>query len=206
VAVVGLTGGIGSGKSTVAALLVDRGVVLVDADRISREVMAPGGTAYGPVVERFGSAILDAEGNIDRPALAAVVFNDREALAALNAITHPAIGTVMAQRLAAAGDSGQLVVMDIPLLAEGRGGSRYGLAAVLVVDVPPDVALERLVAQRGMSREDALARMANQVSRQERLALADYVIDNSGSLVDLEGEVDRVWSALAPLAQPDPAG
>lgn len=194
---IGLTGGIGSGKSTVASLLADKGAVVIDADGISREVMAPGGAAYGPIVERFGPGVVAADGTLDRPGLAEIVFRDRDALKDLEGLTHPAIGRLMAERLAeAAADPARVVVMDIPLLAEGTGRERYGLGAVIVVDTPPDVALERLVGQRGMDPADARARMANQAGREERLALADHVIDNSGSLEHLADEVDRVWREL----------
>ncbi|HEX5268073.1 MAG TPA: dephospho-CoA kinase [Acidimicrobiales bacterium] len=195
--VVGLTGGIGSGKSTVASLLADKGAVVIDADRISREVMAPGGAAFGPVVERFGPGVVAPDGTLDRAGLAQIVFNDRDALKDLEGITHPAIGRVMAERMAeAAADPDRVVVMDIPLLAEGTSRERYGLAAVIVVDTPEDLALERLVAQREMDPADARARMANQAGRDERRALADHVIDNSGSLEHLQAEVDRVWAGL----------
>lgn len=200
--VVGLTGGIGSGKSTVASLLADKGAVVIDADLISREVMAPGGDAFQPVVDRFGTGILQADGTIDRAALARVVFNDRPALDDLQGITHPAIGRVMAARMAeATADPDRVVVMDIPLLAEGGGGGRerYGLAAVIVVDTPPEVALERLVGQRGMDETDARARIANQVDRARRLELADVVIDNSGPMEHLRGEVDRAWEEIRAL-------
>jgi dephospho-CoA kinase len=197
VPVVGLTGGIGSGKSTVASLLADKGAVVIDADRISREVMAPGGAAYQPVVERFGPGVVAPDGTLDRAALARVVFNDKEALRDLEGITHPAIGRVMAERMAeAADDPDRVVIMDIPLLAEGTSRERYGLAAVIVVDTPEDLALERLVSHRGMDPADARARMANQVGREERRALADHVVDNSGSLEHLQAEVDRVWASL----------
>lgn len=205
-AVVGLTGGIGSGKSTVASLLAEKGAVIIDADLISRQVMVPGGAAYQPVVDRFGPGVLAGDGTIDRAAVANIVFNDGTALADLNGITHPAIGQLMAERLAAARETGGVVVMDIPLLAEGRRGDRYGLAAVVVVDAPMEQALERLVGGRGMSAADARARMANQVTRAERLALADYVVDNSGSLEDLVSEVDRVWGALVSIPEPEPTG
>lgn len=201
---VGLTGGIGSGKSTVSSLLADKGAVIIDADRISRDVMAPGGAAYQAVVDRFGDAVLATDGTIDRAAVAEIVFRDKEALGDLNAITHPVIGRVMMEQLVEARASGRVVVMDIPLLAEGRGGSRYGLDSVVVVDTPVELALERLVKARGMSEEDARARMANQASRQERRALADHVIDNSGSLEHLRSEVDRVWDCLVNLPEPEP--
>ena len=194
--VVGLTGGIGSGKSTVADLLVARGAVLIDADRIAREVVEPGGAAYQPLVERFGPAILTAEGAIDRPALAQVAFAHAESLAALNAITHPAIGAVMAERRAALEGSDHVVVLDIPLLVPTHR-EQLGLQVVVVVDCPPAVALERLVEQRGFSRADAEARMAAQLDRAERLAGADLVVDNASDRAHLEAEVDRVWRELS---------
>jgi len=189
---VGLTGGIGSGKSTVAAGLASRGAAVVDADAIAREVVEPGGPAFSPVVERFGPSILGPDGRIDRPVLAAVVFSDRGALADLNSITHPVIGRVMAERVAAAGSLSGIVVLDIPLL-DIATKDRFDLAAVVVVDAPEDVAVERLVAQRGFSESDARARIASQLSREERRALADLVIDNSGSRSRLEEEIDRAW-------------
>jgi dephospho-CoA kinase len=197
---VGLTGGIGAGKSAVADLLVEHGAVLIDADRIAREVVEPGGPAYQPLIDRFGPAIVDAEGMIDRPALAAVVFSDAEALADLNAITHPAIGAEMARRQDAAADTDAVVVLDIPLLkAEHR--DTMSLDAVVVVDTPVEMALARLVEIRGMTREDAEARMAAQVSRDERLSGADFVVDNSKDLVHLGNEVERVWQGLSALRQ-----
>jgi len=195
---VGLTGGIGSGKSTVADLLVEQGAVLIDADRIAREVVAPDGPAFRPLVDRFGPGILTPGGTLDRAALAAIVFPDPEALAALNAITHPAIGTVMTERRAAAEGTGRVVVLDVPLMKpEHRELLR--LAAVIVVDCPVEVALTRLVGQRGFTRTDAEARMAAQPSREERREGADFVIDNSSDLDHLRAEVDRVWAALADL-------
>jgi len=198
---VGLTGGIGSGKSTVADLLVERGAVLIDADRIAREVVQPGGPAFAPLVERFGTGILTPEGSLDRAALAALVFPDPEALAALNAITHPAIGAVMAERRAAEEGTDHVVVLDIPLLVPAHRDT-LGLAAVVVVDCPVEVALARLVDQRGFTRADAEARIAAQISREERRAAADFVIDNGSDLGHLEAEVDRVWTALVDPALP----
>ncbi len=193
--VVGLAGGIGCGKSAVADRLVARGAVLIDADVVAREVVVPGGPAYQPLVDRFGPGILASDGTIDRPALAAVAFSDAQALADLNAITHPAIGVSMvAQREALAGTDA-IVVVAIPLLKTEHRQS-IGLDAVVVVDCPVEVALGRLVAQRGLSREDAAARMAAQMSREERLAQADYVVDNAGSLDHLEAEVGRLWDWL----------
>jgi dephospho-CoA kinase len=197
---VGLTGGIGAGKSAVADLLEAHGAVLIDADRIAREVVEPGAPAYQPLIDRFGPAIVDAEARIDRPALAAVVFSDAEALADLNAITHPAIGAEMARRKDAAAGTDAVVVLDIPLLkAEHR--ETMSLDAVVVVDAPVETALERLVEIRGMTREDAQSRMAAQVSREERLSGADFVVDNSKDLEHLGNEVERVWQGLLALRQ-----
>ena len=196
---VGLTGGIGSGKSTVADLLVERGAVLIDADRIAREVVEPGGPAYAPLIERFGPDILDEDGAVDRPVLAAVAFADADALAALNAITHPAIGAVMAQRRAAEEGTDHVVVLDVPLLTPAHR-DLLALDVVVVVDVPVEVALERVVSQRAMDEGDVLARMAAQATREQRLQGADFVIDNSGGRDRLVQEVDRVWRALCALA------
>ena len=197
---VGLTGGIGSGKSTVADLLVARGAVLIDADRIARQVVAPGGAAYGPVVQRFGPAVVAADGTIDRPALAAVVFADPGALADLNAITHPAIGAVMTERRAAEEDTGHIVVLDVPLLTPAHR-DLLGLDAVVVVDCDPALALRRLTSARGMDRADAEARMAAQVGRHERLQGADLVVANDGSLSELEDEVASAWESLEAMAR-----
>jgi dephospho-CoA kinase len=196
VPVVGLTGGIGSGKSAVADRLVERGAVLIDADVIVREVVAPGGPAYQPLVDRFGPKILDEHGEIDRPALAALVFADPAALADLNAVTHPAIGKVMAERRAVAAGSERVVVLAIPLLTAKHRES-VGLDVVAVVDCPVDVAIERLVGQRGFDRTDAEQRVAAQITREERLAEADFVLDNSSTLEHLEREVERLWQWLA---------
>jgi dephospho-CoA kinase len=198
---VGLTGGIGAGKSKVADLLVEKGAVLVDADRIAREVVTPGGPAYQPMIDRFGPGILDADGNIDRPAVAAIVFGDPEALAGLNAITHPAIGVAMIQRKDELADTDHIVVLDIPLLKPIHRET-LSLAAVVVVDTPVDIALDRLVNLRGMPRKDAEARVAAQVDRQTRLDGADLVIDNSGDEQQLADEVDRVWDELVKLRDP----
>ena len=195
---VGLTGGIGAGKSMVADLLVGKGAVLVDADRIAREVVIPGGPAYQPMVDRFGPGILDADGNIDRPAVAAIVFGNPEALADLNAITHPAIGVAMIQRKDEFADTDDIVVLDIPLLKPVHRET-LSLAAVVVVDTPVDIALDRLVNLRGMAREDAEARIAAQIDRQTRLEGADLVVDNSGDEQHLAEEVDRVWVELVKL-------
>jgi dephospho-CoA kinase len=191
---VGLTGGIGSGKSTVARLLAGRGAVVVDADLLARQVVEPGSAGYQAVLDRFGPAVAAPDGGLDRRALADLVFADPSALADLNAIVHPAVRAAIAGRLAELRDGDGVVVLDIPLLVES--GRSYGAAAVLVVDCPEDVAVRRLVEQRGMDEADARRRMAAQVPRAERLAAADLVIDNSGSPEQLEAEVERVWRFL----------
>jgi dephospho-CoA kinase len=192
---VGLTGGIGSGKSTVGDLLVERGAVLIDADRIAREVVVPGGPAYQPLVDRFGPGIVAPDLTIDRAALAALAFADAESVAALNAITHPAISVVMAQRRAAEEDGDHVVVLDVPLLKPAHRDI-LKLDLVVVVDCPVETAVDRLVGQRGFSRQDAEARMAAQATREERREGADLVIDNSTDRAHLVTEVDRVWAAL----------
>jgi dephospho-CoA kinase len=194
--VVGLAGGIGCGKSAVADHLVARGAVLIDADVVARVVVTPGGPAYQPLVDRFGPGVLTADGTIDRPALAAVAFGDAQALADLNAITHPAIGASMVAQREALAATDAIVVVAIPLLKTEHRQS-IGLDAVVVVDCPVEVALERLVEQRGLTQADAAARMAAQMSREERLAQADYVVDNAGSLDQLDTEVARLWDWLA---------
>ena len=195
---VGLTGGIGSGKSTVAKLLAERGAVVVDADRIAREVVEPGGPAYQPMIDRFGAEIVLPDKTLDRAAIAAQAFAGTDALADLNAITHPAIRAVMAERIAAQADTDNVVVVDIPLLAEG-GPAAYGLSGVIVVDAPVEVAIQRLVEGRGLGESDARARVAAQASREDRRKLADVVIDNAGSPEDLARQVDDVWRWIETL-------
>jgi dephospho-CoA kinase len=201
VILVGLTGGIGAGKSTVSNLLAERGAVIVDADAIVRELQAPGGEIVTKLAERFGADVLAADGSLDRAKVASIVFNDEQALKDLNAIVHPAVRTEMQRRVDAERDTGHVVVLDIPLLAENP---RKDLQAVLVVDVPVDVAVERLVAARGMDEADARARIANQASRERRLELATHVIDNAGDLDALSARVDEVWAELVSLP-PAPA-
>lgn len=197
---VGLTGGIGSGKSTVSALLAERGAVIVDADAITRELQRPGQPVLAAIVEHFGPEVLRPDGELDRPKLAGVVFGEPDALAALNAIVHPAVGEEIRRRVEAERERDAVVVLDIPLLVEG---GRYRVAGVVVVDVPEELAVERLVAQRGMDEVDARARIARQASREERRAKADRVIDNSGDLEHLARQVDEVWAwihTLPPVA------
>jgi dephospho-CoA kinase len=192
---VGLTGGIGSGKSAVADLLVAHGAVLIDADQVARDVVAPGGPAYQPLIEKFGPGIVAADGTIDRKALAAVAFADEESRLALNAITHPAIGVAMIEARDAHKGTDDIVVLAIPLLTAVHRDT-VKLHKVVVVDTPTDVALERLLLQRGFDRADAEARIRSQISREERVQEADYVLDNSGDRAALEAEVDTLWAWL----------
>ncbi|MGD0747699.1 MAG: dephospho-CoA kinase [Acidimicrobiales bacterium] len=196
---VGLTGGIGSGKSAVADLLVERGAVLIDADQVARDVVAPGGPAYRPLVDRFGPGIVAPDGTIDRPALAAVAFVDDESRLALNGITHPAIGIAMIEARDALADTDDIVILAIPLLTAAHRDT-VRLHKVVVVDCPTDIALERLLSQRGFDRADAEARIRAQISREERLEEADYVVDNSGDRAALEAEVSRLWDWLVAAA------
>jgi dephospho-CoA kinase len=205
VLVVGLTGGIGSGKSTVSSLLAARGAVIIDADAIVRELQAPGGEAFVGIVERFGPGVVAADGTLDRPALAALVFNDEAARADLNKLTHPLVGREMATRMAAEAATDHIVVLDIPLLAERGGRGAYPVAGIIVVDCPVDVAVARLVQFRGFDEADARARVAAQISREERRAIADVVVDNGGTPAELEAQIDGVWSWLEELRANPPS-
>ena len=193
---VGLTGGIGSGKTTVSSMLSARGAIIIDADRITRELQAPGSPVLQEIVAAFGNEMLDQAGALDRAALAAKVFGDADALAKLNKIVHPAVGREMVARLDAQRDTDNVVVLDIPLLVENP---REGLCGTLVVDLPVEVAVERLVSHRNMARADAEARIARQATREARVAIADRVIDNSGDLADLETQVDAAWEWMRGL-------
>ena len=187
---IGLTGGIGSGKSTVSALLAERGAVGIDADRIAREVVAPGTPGLAAVVEAFGADLLTADGSLDRPALAAIVFGNPEARKRLDGIVHPLV-RARAGELAAAAPEDAVVVHDVPLLVEtGQAGS-YDL--VLVVEADPDTRVSRLV-RRGLGADDARARMAAQATDEQRRAVADVVLDNSGTEAELAAQVDRFWT------------
>jgi dephospho-CoA kinase len=194
---VGLTGGIGSGKSAAAQRLAALGAVVVDSDAIAREVVAAGTDGLQAVVDAFGADILAPDGSLDRERLGAQVFADPDVRARLNAIIHPLVRQRTAARFAAAAqaDPDAVVVNDVPLLVEGGLAHLYDV--VVVVDVPVETQLERLTGARGMSPADAQARIAAQASREERLIAADHVIDNRGDLDDLDGEVTRVWKALA---------
>lgn len=187
---VGLTGGIGSGKSTVAARLVARGAVLVDSDRIAREVVAPGTPGLAEVAAAFGDGVLSADGSLDRPALASVVFGDADALARLNGITHPLVRRRSDELMAAAPDEA-VVVQDIPLLVEGGMAPLFPLVVVVHADVEERV--RRLVGSRGMPEADARARVAHQADDAARRAAADVWLDNSGAPGDLDAAVDALW-------------
>ncbi|SQD97645.1 Dephospho-CoA kinase [Parafrankia sp. Ea1.12] len=203
VLIVGLTGGIGSGKSAVSELLVEHGAHLVDADRIAREVVAPGTPGLAAVAEAFGPSVLLADGALDREALGRVVFADEASRRRLESITHPLIRAEMAARIASASPDA-VVIHDIPLLVEG--GPRPGYDAIVVVETPRELRLERL-ARRGLARDQAEARMAAQATDEQRRAVADILVDNSGSLDDLRKRVGEVWGELlhrrdAGLAEP----
>ena len=187
---IGLTGGIGSGKSTVTALLAARGAVVIDADRIAREVVEPGTPGLAAVVEAFGEQVLRDDGSLDRPALAAIVFADAEARRRLDGIVHPLV-RARAAELAAAAPGDAVVVHDVPLLVETGQAGGYDL--VLVVQADPGVRVRRLV-RRGLSEADARARMAAQADDEQRRAVADVVLDNSGTEAELAAQVDRFWA------------
>ncbi|HEX2048397.1 MAG TPA: dephospho-CoA kinase [Acidimicrobiales bacterium] len=178
-----------------AALLAERGAVVVDADRLARDAVAAGTPGHRAVVDRFGPGVVAGDGSLDRKALAGLVFDDPGALADLNAIVHPAVRAAIADRLAELAPTDAIVVLEIPLLVES--GRSYGASTVIVVDCPEEVALRRLVEGRGMDPDDARRRMAAQASRARRLAAADIVVDNAGSTADLERQVDQLWARLA---------
>ncbi|MCX4980233.1 dephospho-CoA kinase [Streptomyces sp. NBC_00572] len=198
---VGLTGGIGAGKSEVSRLLVSYGAVLIDADRIAREVVEPGTPGLAAVVEAFGEDVLTGEGALDRPKLGSIVFADVARLATLNAIVHPLVGARSAELESLAG-TGDVVVHDVPLLTENGLAPLYDL--VVVVDASPETQLDRLVRLRGMVESEARARMAAQATRAQRLAVADLVIDNDGPLDALEPQVRKVWDELERRAADTP--
>ncbi|MEI5009698.1 dephospho-CoA kinase [Streptomyces sp. PmtA] len=195
---VGLTGGIGAGKSEVSRLLASYGAVLIDADKIAREVVEPGTPGLAAVVEAFGPDVLTPEGTLDRPRLGAIVFSDAERLARLNAIVHPLVGARSAELEAAAGPDA-VVVHDVPLLTENGLAPLYDL--VVVVDAAPETQLDRLVRQRGMTESEARARMATQATREQRRAIADVLIDNDGPREALEPQVRKVWAELRERAR-----
>lgn len=191
---VGLTGGVASGKSTVSAMLAERGAVVIDADVLAREVVAPGTDGLAEVVAALGDEVLTEDGALDRPRVGAIVFADETRRRALEAVIHPRV-RARAAEIEASAPAGAIVVHDIPLLAEtGQAGS---FDAVLVVDVPVETQVERMVSTRGMSRADAEARVAAQATREQRREVATHVLDNTGTLEDLRAQVDAVYAELA---------
>jgi dephospho-CoA kinase len=190
---VAVTGGIGSGKSAVSAMLAEHGAVVIDSDVLAREVVAPGTPGLAAVVEEFGPEILTTDQALDRPAMGRLVFADPAARARLEAIIHPLVRAMAAQIESTAG-AGTVVVHDIPLLVET--GQQDGFDTVVVVDAPPEVQVARLTAQRGMSEAEARSRIAAQASRDQRLAVADHVVTNDGSLAELRATVDELWEDL----------
>ncbi len=193
---VGLTGGIGSGKSVVSSQLATHGAVVVDADLIVRDLQLPGQQVFADIVARFGDDIVASSGHLDRAALAAKVFGDADALADLNRIVHPAVGIEMMRRIDEQRSTSQVVVLDVPLLVENP---RVGLCGVLVVDLDPEIAVERLVEQRGFTAAEARARIARQATRSARRFVADWIIDNSGSRLDLARQVGAAWRWMCSL-------
>lgn len=197
--IVGLTGGIGSGKSTVSAQLARLGAVVIDYDKLAREVVEPGTPALAAIVERFGDQVVLEDGTLDRPALGSIVFAEESSRRDLEAITHTAIIEHAAQ-IASSVANDAIVVHDNPLLVEMGAADRMDV--VVVIDLPEHVQVERLIDQRGMSEQDARSRIAAQATREERAGVADLVIDNTGPVEELEGHVEDVWHRLVELNTP----
>jgi dephospho-CoA kinase len=199
---IGLTGGIASGKSAVGRRLQELGAVVIDADRVARDVVEPGEPALARIAEAFGPAVIQPDGRLDRAALGAIVFTDREKLATLNGITHPAIAerTLSLFAAAEAADPRAVVVYDVPLLVEGSPGRSYGFDTVVVVEAAPEERVRRMVELRGMDRAEAERRIASQASDAERRAVADHVIDANGTLEDTLAQVDALWPELSSQA------
>ena len=193
---IGLTGGIGCGKSEVSRLLENRGAVIVDADLIVRELQQPGAEIFLRMVEMFGDEVVAADGSLDRAAVANEVFKDAETLSRLNLLIHPVVRRVMNVRVESYRSTDEVVVLDIPLLVENP---REGLDGILVVDLDPQIAIDRIVDQRKMSIDDAKARVSRQSSREQRLAIANHVIDNSGDRDALAKQVEIAWSWITSL-------
>lgn len=187
----GLTGGIGSGKSTVSAELARRGAIVIDADLVVRELQSPGGAVLAAMVEHFGDAILAADGSLDRQAVADIVFNDPEELKALNAIVHPRVGEDIDGRIEAQKDTDNVVILDVPLLVESKA---YETEGIIVVDTDPEIAVQRLVEFRGFNADDARARMKLQATREERRAVAAFIVPNDGTEAELLAHIDRCWA------------
>lgn len=196
---VGLTGGIGSGKSTVAARLAERGAVILDADDFARQAIEPGTPGYAKVTEAFGHDVVRPDGQIDRERLAGRIFGDIEARGALESIIHPEVARLFADAAESFRETDRIVVYVVPLLVEGRLQDVFDL--VVAVTAPEEVRISRLVNDRGMDRAAIRDRMAAQVPEEERLLAADAVVDNAGTLEELEGEIDRLWTVLSQRAQ-----
>ncbi|MFT2816275.1 dephospho-CoA kinase [Leifsonia sp. A12D58] len=199
---IGLTGGIASGKSTVASRFAQHGAVTIDADKVARDVVEPGTPALAEIEAAFGPGVITEDGRLDRPALGAIVFNDSEALSRLNSIVHPAVKARTAQLFADAetGDPDAVVVYDVPLLVEAAPGHAFDL--VVVTHAPEDVRVARMIELRGMSEADARARISSQATDADRLAIADVVIDTSGTLEDTEAQVDEAWNRITVRGAP----
>jgi len=193
---IGLTGGIGCGKSEVSRLLADRGAIIIDADLIVRELQQPNGEIFSQIVEMFGDSVVADDGTLNRGAVANEVFKDKAILKKLNELIHPVVRRVMNERVKSYSDTSNIVVLDIPLLVENP---REGLDGVVVVDLDPEIAVERIVEQRKMNIDDARARVANQSSREQRRAIANFIIDNSGDRKALDLQVDAAWSWINAL-------
>ena len=193
---IGLTGGIGSGKSEVARRLTERGAEIIDADLIVRELQQPGAEIYEKMIELFGSEVVAADKSLDRTSIAKKVFTDESLLKTLNQLVHPVVKRVMNERVESFRDTEKVVILDIPLLVENP---REGLDGVLVVDLDAEIAVKRLVEQRNMSAEDARARIAKQATREQRLAIANHVIDNSGDRNALSQKIEIAWSWIKSL-------
>lgn len=196
VRLIGLTGGIGSGKSTVSAGLAVKGAVVIDADAIVRELQEPGTAVFREMVERFGPGIVGSDGDLDRGAVAELVFTDETALADLGAIVHPRVHDEIQRRLAALEPTDHVVILDVPLLVESGW---QGMIGTIVVDLDPEVAVARLIEHRGFTEQDARSRIAKQTSREHRLSKADFVIDNHGQPHELDGAVARAWEWIHSL-------
>jgi dephospho-CoA kinase len=193
---IGLTGGIGCGKSEVSRLLEKRGAVIVDADLIVRELQQPGGEIFLRMVEMFGNKVVATDGSLNRAAVANEVFKDADLLKKLNSLIHPVVRRVMNERVEGHRATNKIVILDIPLLVENP---REGLDGVLVVDLDPQIAIERIVSQRNMSIDDAKSRVAAQSTREQRLAIADHVVDNSCDSEALAIQVGAAWSWITSL-------
>ena len=186
----GLTGGIGSGKSTVSAEFARRGAIVIDADLVVRELQSPGGAVLAAMVEHFGDTILAADGTLNRQAVADIVFNDPEQLKALNAIVHPKVGEEIDGRIEAQRESDNVVILDVPLLVESKA---YETEGIIVVDTDPEIAVQRLVEFRGFNADDARARMKLQATREERRAMAAFIVPNDGTQEDLMTHIEECW-------------